>query len=122
MSRRSMASAMPPIGTTREKLAQRKKEERAHTSALWARLELLAPNFHLKALGGRTRDELLKDVMHALRLERGLMVPGALEQAYTSKAGAGLIAIELNSGKIVHQSASFQVLNAPNIAQRHALP
>jgi len=45
-----------------------------------------------------------------------------VEQAYTTQAGAGLIAIEMKSGKIAYQSPSFQVLNAPNIAQRHALP
>jgi hypothetical protein len=36
------------------------------------------------------------------------MAPGALEQAYITQAGAGLIAIELKSGKIAHQSPSFQ--------------
>ena len=105
--------------TAKAKLALRKKEERGHTSALWARLELLVPNvdenraqpgYRSQALKGRTKDELLKDVMHALRLGRGLMAPGALAQAYTSQAGAGLIAIELKSGKIVHQSPSFQDL------------
>jgi len=40
------------------------------------------------------------------------MAPGALEQAYTTHAGAGLIAIELKSGKIVHQSPSFQALTS----------
>jgi len=43
---------------------------------------------------------------------RSLMAPGALEQAYTSQAGAGLIAIELNSGKIAHQSPSFKDLTS----------
>jgi hypothetical protein len=38
------------------------------------------------------------------------MAPGALEQACTTQAGAGLIAIELKSGKIAHQSSSFQDL------------
>ena len=51
---------------------------------------------------------------------RGLVAPGvcttqavtpvALQQTYTTKAGAGLIAIELKSGKVVHQSPSFQDL------------
>jgi len=41
-----------------------------------------------------------------------LMTPGALEQAYTTQAGAGLIAIELTSGKIAHQSPSFQELSS----------
>ena len=36
-----------------------------------------------------------------------------LEQAYTTKAGAGLIAIEMQSGRIAHQSPSFQDLIAP---------
>jgi len=35
-----------------------------------------------------------------------------LEQAYTTKAGAGLIAIEMQSGKIAHQSPSFQDLTS----------
>ena len=33
-----------------------------------------------------------------------------MEQAYTTQAGAGLIAIEMKSGKIAHQSLSFQDL------------
>ena len=40
------------------------------------------------------------------------MALGALEQAYTTQAGGGLIAIELKSGKIVHQSSSFQDLSS----------
>ena len=36
----------------------------------------------------------------------------ALEQAFTTQAGAGLIAIELNSGTIAHQSPSFLDLTA----------
>jgi hypothetical protein len=38
------------------------------------------------------------------------VTPLALQQTYTTQAGAGLIAIELKSGKIVHQSPSFQDL------------
>ena len=41
-----------------------------------------------------------------------LMTPGALEQAYTTQAGAALMAIELKSGKIAHQSSSFQHLTS----------
>jgi hypothetical protein len=33
-----------------------------------------------------------------------------VEQAYTTQAGAGLIAIEMNNGKLVHLSPSFQEL------------
>ena len=33
-----------------------------------------------------------------------------MEQVYTTQAGAGLIAIEMKSGKIAHQSPSFQDL------------
>ena len=40
------------------------------------------------------------------------MAPGALEQAYTTQAGSGLIAIELKSGRVVHQSPSFQDLSS----------
>jgi len=48
---------------------------------MWARLECLAPNvdmymvkpgYRSKALYGRTKEELLKDVMHAVRLAQGL--------------------------------------------------
>jgi len=38
------------------------------------------------------------------------MAPGALEQVFTAQAGAGLLAIELKSGKLVHQSPSFEAL------------
>ena len=67
--------------TAKEQLALRKKSERAHTTKLLATLELLAPivnentgppGHRSKALRGRARDELLKDVMHAVRLAKGL--------------------------------------------------
>jgi len=117
---RSASHAVRPL-TTKEELALRKKNERANTTALWATLELLAPNVDAnkrqpghrsKALRGRAKEELLNDVVHAVRLECKLMAPGALEQAHTTQAGGGLIAIELNSGKIAHQSPSFQDLSS----------
>ena len=64
-----------------EGLALRKKNERARNNALWATLELLAPKvnankgqpgYRSKALRGRAKEELLKDVMHAVRLAQGL--------------------------------------------------
>ena len=60
-----------------EELALRKRNERTNTTALWAKLALLAPNVdenkgqpghRSKALRGRTKEELLADVMHAVRL------------------------------------------------------
>jgi len=70
---------------------------------------------------GRTRAELLGSAITQMRrlmvpsaLEQACksqaMAPGAMEQAYITQAGAGLIAIELKSGKIAHQSPSFQDL------------
>ena len=65
---------------TKEELALRKKDERATTTALWATLELLAPivdenkaqpGYRSKALRGRAKEELLKDVIHAVRLAQG---------------------------------------------------
>ena len=67
--------------TIMQELALRKKNERANTTALWATLELLAPNVdenkaqpgrRSKALRGRAKEELLKDVIHAVRLAQGL--------------------------------------------------
>jgi len=67
--------------TTKEELALRKRSERANTTKLMARLELLAPKvventqpggLRSKALRGRAREELLKDVMHAVRLAQVL--------------------------------------------------
>jgi len=64
-------------------LALRKKNERASTNSLLKRLEELAPKidknqgkpgYRSKALRGRARDELLKDVMHAVRLAQGLRI------------------------------------------------
>ena len=104
---------------SKAELALRKKNERENTTALLATLELLAPNVDThkkppgrrsKALRGRAKEELLKDVMHAVRLAGRLVAPGALEPAYTTQAGAGLIAIDLKSGNIVHQSPSFEHL------------
>ena len=69
--------------TRKEALALRKKEERAHLTTMWARLELLAPTvdmhmgkpgYRSKALQGRSKEELLKDVMHAVRLAQGQRV------------------------------------------------
>jgi hypothetical protein len=65
---------------TKEELALRKKNERACTAKLLARLELLAPSMdenktqpghRSKALRGREKGELLKDVIHAVRLAQG---------------------------------------------------
>ena len=116
----TVSDAMRPK-RAKEELALRKKNERENTTALWTRLALLAPTVdenkalpghRSKTLRGRTKDELLKDVLkdvtHAVRLARRLMGPGALEQAFTTQAGGGLVAIELKSGKIAHQSPSFQ--------------
>jgi hypothetical protein len=69
----------------KEELALGKKKERAHTIALWARLELLAPHVdenkgpagnRSKALRGRAKEELLKDVLHAVQLAQGLRSHG----------------------------------------------
>jgi len=75
--------AVRPVATKGE-LALRKKNERANTTALMATLELLAPNVEEnqrqpghrsnKALRGRAKEELLKDVMHAVRLAKGLHI------------------------------------------------
>ena len=65
---------------TKEELALRKKDQRANTTALWATLELLAPNadenkaqpgYRSKALRGRAKEEILNDVIHAVRLAQG---------------------------------------------------
>ena len=64
-----------------EELALRKKNERAHTTALWSRLEVLAPKvdentkqpgYRSKALRGRAKEQLLHDVIHAVRLAKEL--------------------------------------------------
>jgi len=66
---------------TKEELALRKKDDRANTNALWATLELLAPNvdenkaqpgYRSKTLRGRAKEEILKDVIHSVRLAQGL--------------------------------------------------
>ena len=80
MGRRKASDAAHPH-TTKEKLALRKKNERAHTTNLLARLQLLAPSVdenktqpghRSKALRGRAKEGLLKDVMHAVCLAQGL--------------------------------------------------
>ena len=71
---------MPP-NASKQELALEKKNERAHTTAMWARLALLAPDvdankglpgYRSKAFGGRSKEELLKDVVEAVRLAQGL--------------------------------------------------
>eukprot|EP00290_Baffinella_frigidus_P051308 CAMPEP_0180405534 /NCGR_PEP_ID=MMETSP0989-20121125/40661_1 /TAXON_ID=697907 /ORGANISM="non described non described, Strain CCMP2293" /LENGTH=122 /DNA_ID=CAMNT_0022409145 /DNA_START=276 /DNA_END=642 /DNA_ORIENTATION=- len=78
--------ALPPI-KSRQEVALNKKKERAHNTTLWARLELLAPQvdenkgkpgYRSKALRGRSKEELLKDVVSAVRSAR-TMAPGALQ-------------------------------------------
>ena len=68
---------------TKEDLALRKKNERANITKLFARLEVLAPivdenkvhpGHRSKALHGRAKEELLKDVIHAVRLAHGLRI------------------------------------------------
>ena len=83
-SGRTASDAVRPYSnTTKEELAMRKKHERAHTTELLKRLEELTPKVdenmgqpgnRSKALRGRARDELLKDVMHAVRLAQGLRI------------------------------------------------
>jgi len=74
------SDAVRPI-TTKKELALRKKNERAHKISLLASLEVLAPSLdenrghpgggRSKALRGRAKDELLKDVIDVVRLARG---------------------------------------------------
>jgi len=77
---RTASGAVRPY-TAKEGLALRKKNERENTTARWATLELLAPSvgenkgqpgYRSKALRGRAKEELLKDVIHAVRLAQGL--------------------------------------------------
>ena len=79
-SGRTASDAVRPY-TTNEELALRKRSERSNTTKLMARLELLAPKVHKntqqggrrsKALRGRAKEELLIDVMHAVRLAQVL--------------------------------------------------
>lgn len=58
---------------------------------------------------GRTREELLMATITQVRRQ---MAPGALEQSYTTRAGAGLLSIVLKSGKITSKSPSFQDLSS----------
>jgi len=99
-------------------LAAQKKRERAHSTALWARLEVLAPSldaskgkpgYRSKALGGRSKEELLKDVVHVVRkltssTRRQLL--DAAESAATQfwSNGAGLAVVLLETGKISSSS------------------
>jgi hypothetical protein len=79
-SGRTASDAVRPYAT-KEELALRKKNERARTTALWTMLESMAPNveenkgqpgYRSKALRGRAKEEILKDVVHAVRLAQGL--------------------------------------------------
>ena len=82
-SQKTMQARTAKSGTTASDLALRKKNERVQTTKLWKRLEELAPEiddnkgkpgYRSKVLRGRTREELLKDVMHAVRLAQGLRI------------------------------------------------
>ncbi|KAJ1492789.1 hypothetical protein T484DRAFT_1770437 [Baffinella frigidus] len=97
----------------------RQRERRQETDALWGKLDDLVYNLGPKVVlrygnhrahsinSGRTREALLKQATTQIRW---LMAPGAFEQAYTTRAGAGLISIMLKSGNIASQSPSFQDL------------
>ena len=80
-STRSCPSGAMIATASKRELALQKKKERAHTTAMWARLALLAPNmdenrglpgYRSKAFGGRSKEELLRDVVQAVRLAQGL--------------------------------------------------
>ena len=87
--------------TSKEELALRKRNERTHTTNLWVTLALLAPSvdenkankgqggFRSKALQGRTKEQILQDVMHAVRPAQRPVGLGALGQAYTTQSGPG---------------------------------
>jgi len=100
------------------------RQRRQATEVLWGRLDELVAcevdacggmvqerrygNHRAQALkSGRTREELLKT---ATTQVRRLMEPRALERAYTTRSGAGLISIVLKSGQIASQSPSFKDL------------
>ena len=105
-------------------LAAQKKKERAHSTALWERLELLAPSvddnkgkpgYRSKTLGGRSREELLKDVVHVVR--KLTSSSGARTQQLFDEAeyGAGLVVVLLETGQIVHASRGFLELGSSSL-------
>mmetsp|Transcript_33389 Transcript_33389/g.76341 ORF Transcript_33389/g.76341 Transcript_33389/m.76341 type:complete len:475 (-) Transcript_33389:165-1589(-) len=88
------------------------RDRRQETDALWSRLDDLVtdakPGQRRGLVPGQSRRPAL--LQAAIRRTLSLMTPGPLEEAW--QAGAGLLAVELKSGKIAHQSLSFQDLTS----------
>ncbi|KAJ1476674.1 hypothetical protein T484DRAFT_1824169 [Baffinella frigidus] len=114
-------------GMSKVELARRKKKEREHTTALWARLELLAPKreenrgqpgFRSKCLKtGRSKEVLLKDVVGAVRMlvsSRGAPVQEQERaqvqhrDAFAFENTASLIVLHLCDSSVVHATKEFQ--------------
>mmetsp|Transcript_56922 Transcript_56922/g.134361 ORF Transcript_56922/g.134361 Transcript_56922/m.134361 type:complete len:493 (-) Transcript_56922:326-1804(-) len=112
-------SSRPAEGETWKRRIGRQRDKRTGTDELFRRLDDLVNDARPTGTTGVPRAQALKsgrsrvDMLEAAVAQtRRLMAPGALEQAYTLQSGAGLIAIELKSGKIAHQSPSFQDLTS----------
>ena len=98
-------------------LALRKKKERAHTTALWATLEFLAPivedneskkGYRSKSLGtGRSKEVVLKDVVEAVRNLTSLTGSRTQQTLEAGECGVGLLGVLLETGQIIHASRAF---------------
>ena len=123
--------------TANEQLALCKKNERAHTTNLLARLQLLAPmvdenkgqpGHRSKALRGRARDELLKDVIHAVRLTQGLRSDDLVldesectepqSPAPTPAALIGVVFWRRTSGTAAGRAVGLNLMRTPGVLEQ----
>jgi len=123
LPRTSAGTAVPGhAGAKRkEELARRKKNERTHTTALWASLEKLAPKvenkskprFISKSLStGRSKDDILQDAIQLVRSRNASTAWWTEEALEVAECGAGLMVVLLETGKICHASRAFLELGS----------
>jgi hypothetical protein len=104
-------------------LATRKRAERAETTALWARMELLAPKLdenkgvpggqRSKLLRtGRSKEELLKDVLVVVRHHAAVAGSHTRHALAEDNCQTALMVVHLDTGKIAHASRGFLELGS----------
>jgi len=107
----------------KEELALRKKIERANNTALWAKLELLAPKIVDESKGkpryiskslstGRSKDDILQDAIQLVRSRNSLNAWWTEQSLEVAECGAGLLVVLLETGKIMHASRGFLELGS----------